>query len=377
MSDPALLWFRLDLRLTDNPALLAALSQGGPVIPVFIWSPEEEGRWRPGAASRWWLHQSLAQLDASLRQRGSRLIVRAGPALEMIRGLLDETGATAVYWNRRYEPAVVDRDRRLERSLREGGWSVKNYNGSLLFEPCGVRSQQGEPYQVFSAFWKACLASQEPAPPGPAPGEISASRRWPATLLLEKLDLEPQVDWAGGLRSSWRPGEVGALAELNRFLEEDLADYPTRRDRPDQVGTSRLSPHLHFGEISPRQVWEAVRRARHGRSTAGQSLPEGTRLARVRPSSLVPLSAHARAAPPGEFRRLSVEARRQPTALLAARADRLPDRRRGHARALADGLDAQSRANDRGLVPRQGLTDFLAGWGVVVLGHPGRCRPGE
>ena len=135
MSDPALLWFRLDLRLTDNPALLAALRHGGPVIPVFIWSPEEEGRWQPGAASRWWLHQSLTQLDASLRQRGSRLIVRRGPALETIRGLLDETGATAVYWNRRYEPAVVDRDRRLERSLQEGGWSVEELNGSLLFEP--------------------------------------------------------------------------------------------------------------------------------------------------------------------------------------------------------------------------------------------------
>ncbi len=271
MSDTTLLWFRLDLRLSDNPALLAALRHGGPVIPVFIWAPEEEGRWQPGAASRWWLHQSLTQLESSLRQRGSRLIVREGPALDTLRGLLDETGATGVYWNRRYEPAIAARDRNLEMSLPKDGQRVESFNGLLLFEPCTVRTQRDEPYQVFSAFWKACLASQQPATPGPAPGELSGPQRWPATLGLDELGLEPQVDWAGGLRSSWRPGETGAQAELDRFLEESLADYPTRRDRPDQVGTSRLSPHLHFGEISVRQVWDAVRRARHGRSTAGQS----------------------------------------------------------------------------------------------------------
>ena len=118
----SLLWFRQDLRLADNPALLAAVRRGGPVIPVFIWSPEEEGRWQPGAASRWWLHQSLAQLDASLRQRGSRLIIRRGPTLEAIRELLDQSGATAVYWNRRYEPTVIGRDSRVKAAL-QSGWA--------------------------------------------------------------------------------------------------------------------------------------------------------------------------------------------------------------------------------------------------------------
>ena len=260
----SLLWFRQDLRLADNPALLAAVRHGGPVIPVFIWSPEEEGRWQPGAASRWWLHQSLAQLDASLRQRGSRLIIRRGPTLETIRALLDQIGATAVYWNRRYEPAVIDRDSRVKAALQKDGRIAESFNGSLLFEPWTVRTQQGQPYQVFSAFWKACLAEPEPAPPEDAPSRIANPRRWPATLKLTELGLEPAIDWAGGLRASWRPGEAGASEQLNRFLEEALSEYPTGRDRPDRMGTSRLSPHLHFGEISVRQIWFALRGQRHG-----------------------------------------------------------------------------------------------------------------
>ena len=128
-------------RLTDNPALLAAVHRGRPVIPVFIWSPEEEGHWGPGAASRWWLHQSLTQLDASLRERGSRLIVRRGPALPAIRALLEESGATAVYWDRRYEPAVIDRDRHLKTALREDGRIAESFNSALLFEPWTVRTK--------------------------------------------------------------------------------------------------------------------------------------------------------------------------------------------------------------------------------------------
>jgi deoxyribodipyrimidine photo-lyase len=262
MRDTSLLWFRLDLRLTDNPALLAALRQGGAVIPVFIWSPVEEGQRQPGAASRWWLHQSLTQLDASLRQRGSRLLIRRGPTLETIRALLEESGATAVYWNRRYEPAVIDRDRLVKTALRHDGRVAQSFNSSLLFEPWRVRTQQDQPYQVFSAFWKACLAHEEPAPPEPAPAHIKSPRHWPGTLPLRNLGLEPTIDWAGGLRSSWRPGEAGASEQLDRFLNDALTDYPTGRDRPDRVGTSRLSPHLHFGEISVRQIWSAIREQR-------------------------------------------------------------------------------------------------------------------
>jgi deoxyribodipyrimidine photo-lyase len=270
MSETALLWFRLDLRLADNPALRAALGHGGPVVPVFIWSPEEEGRWHPGSASRWWLHQSLARLETSLRRRGARLIIRRGPAHAALRALVDETGATAVYWNRRYEPAVVARDRDLKTALRRDGWRVESFNGSLLFEPWAGRTRQDEPYRVFSPFWKACLARPQPEPPGPAPEKITGPERWPATLRLDELGLEPSVDWAGGLRLNWRPGEAGAVDELSRFLEV-LEGYPTKRDRPDMVGTSRLSPHLHFGEVSPRQIWSAVSGTWRGLPAAAQS----------------------------------------------------------------------------------------------------------
>ena len=270
MSITTLLWFRLDLRLTDNPALLAAVGQGGPVIPVFIWSPEEEGPWQAGAASRWWLHQSLTRLNAALRHRGARLIVRRGPTSKTIRELLEESGATAVCWNRRYEPACIDRDRRVQAELHADGRLVESFNSSLLFEPWDVRTQKGPPYQVFSAFWKACLAHPEQEPPRPAPVAIKSPRRWPTTLPLHELGLMPAVDWAGGLRSSWNPGEAGAQEELNRFLDEGLSEYSTERDRPDHTGTSRLSPHLHFGEISLRQIWSRVRARQAGCDLVGE-----------------------------------------------------------------------------------------------------------
>ncbi len=271
MSESTVVWFRLDLRLADNPALQAAVGRQRPVLPVFIWSPEEEGRWPPGAASRWWLHQSLTKLDAALRQRGSRLIVRRGPTLGAIRALLKETGASAVYWNRRYEPAVIERDRHIESALRQDGITTDSFNASLLFEPSTVVTRQDKPYRVFSAFWKACLSHPEPGAPAPAPGNLKRPRRWPTSLPLSELALEPTIDWAGGLRSSWCPGEMGASQELKRFLGDVLSDYARARDHPAHVGTSRLSPHLHFGEIGPRQIWSAIQRQRSGSSDAGQA----------------------------------------------------------------------------------------------------------
>lgn len=263
-TDGTLVWFRQDLRLGDNPALIAALGCGEPIIPVFIWAPDEEGQWPPGAASRRWLHQSLGQLDASLRRLDSRLIIRRGPTLETLRALLDQTGANAAFWNRRYEPVVIERDSRVKAALQKDGRIVESYNSSLLFEPWTVQTQQGKPYQVFTPFWKACLAKPEPAPPEDAPSRIASPRRWPATLKLAELGLEPAIDWAAGVRASWCPGEVGASEQLKLFLEEALADYPVGRNRPDRMGTSRLSPHLHFGEISVRQIWSALHGQRRG-----------------------------------------------------------------------------------------------------------------
>ncbi len=264
---PSLVWFRHDLRLADNPALLAAVRRGGPVIPVFIWAPTEESRWQAGSASRWWLHESLARLDSSLRERGSRLTIRTGPTGETIRDLIDQSGATAVYWNRRYEPALTSRDSNLKSALRHDGLIADSFNGGLLFEPWTVLNQKGQPFRVFSAFWKACLRQPAPAPPDDAPSLIQNARHWPATLRLTDLGLEPTIDWTGGFRASWCPGEAGASEQLDCFVKEALPGYPTDRNRPDRPGTSRLSPHLHFGEISARQIWFAVHEQQRGAGT--------------------------------------------------------------------------------------------------------------
>jgi len=252
-----LVWFRNDLRLEDNPALLAAVESGAPVIPIFVWSPQEESPWAPGAASRWWLHQSLTRLDQALRRKGVRLVVRRGPALAALRSLRAETGASAVFWNRCYEPAVLQRDTKLKAALRADGLEVRTFNASLLFEPWTVRTKAKKPFQVFTPFWKACLAGAAP-PPLAAPRHVDGPARWPESVGLEALELQPRVDWASGLRQTWRPGESGAHEQLERFVDEALVHYPDGRDRPAMALTSRLSPHLRFGEIGPRQVWQAV-----------------------------------------------------------------------------------------------------------------------
>jgi deoxyribodipyrimidine photo-lyase len=256
---PAIVWFRFDLRLADNPALAAAARHDS-VIPVFVWSPGEEAPWAPGSASRVWLHASLGELAKALRTHGSRLVVRRGPALEALASLVRETGAAAVYWNRCYEPAVVARDTRIKAALRAEGLEAESFRASLLFEPWEIRTRAGQPHRVFTPFWNACLQQPRPAEPLPAPS-LPAPARWPESLELDALELDAGVDWAGGIRASWKPGESGALTALDRFLAESIAEYGDRRDRPDEPGTSLLSPHLHFGEISARQVWHAVARS--------------------------------------------------------------------------------------------------------------------
>ena len=257
-SAASLVWFRLDLRLEDNPALLAALARGGPVVPVYIWAPEEEGRWAPGGASRWWLHHSLESLRASLRERGAQLIIRRGPSLQALRELLAETGADAVYWNRRYEPAVIARDKEIKVALRDEGGQAESFNAALLHEPWTVTNRGGKPYGVFAPFWRAYGALPPPPPPEPLPAAVPAPGHWPDSLPLTDLELEPKIDWAAGMRETWRPGEPGSLSRLDRFVTEALTGYAGGRDRPGQRATSTLSPHLHWGELGPRQVWHAV-----------------------------------------------------------------------------------------------------------------------
>ena len=255
----SILWFRVVLRLADNPALQTAFQRGGAIVPVFVHAPEEESPWSPGGASRWWLHQSLKALDAALRARGSRLILRRGPALETLRSLAKETGTTAVFWNRRYEPVVSERDAKVQAALHGDGLKTESFNAALLHEPWTIQNQSGKPFQVFTPFWKHCLNRPEPAEPKPAPQKFPAPAKWPKSLALAELELEPKINWAEGMRAAWQPGEAGALGNLQQFLTQAFDDYSEQRNRPDLPGTSRLSPHLHFGEISPRQIWHGLR----------------------------------------------------------------------------------------------------------------------
>jgi deoxyribodipyrimidine photo-lyase len=255
----SLVWFRRDLRLADNPALAAAVARGGPVVAFYALDDQEAGRWAPGGASRWWLHGSLGALAADLAARGGGLILRRGPAEAVIAALLDETGAESVFWNRRYEPWAVARDERIKAALKRRGIAATSFNAALLAEPWEIGNKQGEPYRVFTPFWKALRARVELSAPMPAPARLEAPTRWPVSEDLADWRLRPSApDWAAGLRQSWRPGEAGALARQNDFLDEAVAAYRERRNMPGIDGTSRLSPHLHFGEIGPRQIWRAV-----------------------------------------------------------------------------------------------------------------------
>lgn len=252
----ALVWFRRDLRLQDNPALQAALDAGHDVVPVYIHAPHEEGEWAPGAASDAWRHRSLAALDADLRTRGSSLVLRSGDSLPALQLLIAQTGAEAVYWNRKYEPATQPRDATIKRMLREQGIDAQSCNGSLLFEPWDIATQQGQPYKVFTPYWRNVLShwrlpALQAAPEALAPHAVDS-------LALDDLQLAPTLDWDTGFWEHWQPGEAGALEALSVFEDGALRGYREQRDLPDRVGTSRLSPHLHFGEIAPWRIAHAL-----------------------------------------------------------------------------------------------------------------------
>ena len=252
----ALVWFRRDLRLADNPALRAALDAGHDIVPVYVHAPAEEGNWVPGPASSAWLHRSLAALDSDLRALGSCLVLREGGSLETLQALIAETGAVAVYWNRRYEPAIQARDTEIKRALRRQGLQADSFNGSLLFEPWELATKQGGPYKVFTPFWRTALSRWQVRGLDPAPAGLKA----PTVhgVPLASLRLAPAVDWDSGFWEHWQPGEAGAHEALAVFLEGALHGYREQRDLPDRVGTSMMSPHLHFGEIAPWRIVHAL-----------------------------------------------------------------------------------------------------------------------
>lgn len=260
-STPLIVWFRQDLRLNDNPALIAAAASGRPVIALYILDTATRD-WSMGGATRWWLHHSLAKLAAALRQQyGLQLTLRHGDPAALLPALLRETGATAIHWNRVYEPASIARDTAIKAALQAGGSAIETHNAALLFEPWAVKTQAGGWFKVFTPFWRACLAQPSPVPQR-APKSLTPFATALASDALEDWKLLPtRPDWAGGLRETWTPGEAGASERLQDFIDEDLHRYANGRDRPDLNCTSRLSPHLHFGEIGPRQVWQAVQMA--------------------------------------------------------------------------------------------------------------------
>ncbi len=259
-----LVWFRRDLRLRDNPALRAACRRGA-VVPIFVYDPQAEDL--PGGASRWWLEASLRTLADALRAKGSRLILRRGEPATTLGDCARKIGAE-VFWSRRYEPAAVRREEQVRESLDAAGVEMRSFAGHLLAEPWTVETKAGTPYQVFTPFAKN-FRQLDIRPPLPLPREIPAPKSWPESETFADLGIAPSHPWTHKLAASWTPGEAAAANRLNAFLRHRIEAYPVDRDVPAEDGTSRLSPHLHFGEIGPHQVWHRVSAYRDGHPASG------------------------------------------------------------------------------------------------------------
>ncbi len=254
MPAPALLWFRRDLRLSDQAALISAAGEG-PVIPVYILDDESPKHRKMGAASRWWLHHSLTSLDKALGEKGSRLILRRGKSDDVLAALAEETGAGRVHCIRHYEPWWRNAERAVAKRL-----DLCCHDGNYLAPPGSITTGSGDPYKIFTPFWRSLKMQMPPADPAEMLRDIPAPDKWPASDTLQDWVLLPgKPNWAKGF-SGWEPGEDGARKALARFVPH-AADYADQRNLPAQEGTSRLSPHLHFGELSPACAWHATQPA--------------------------------------------------------------------------------------------------------------------
>ena len=255
---PAIMWFRRDLRIRDQNALTAAAADGRPIVPVYVSDSLDAG-----GASRWWLHHSLAELDKTLQHYGAGLLLRQGKPEDELPDIARESGATDIYCNARPEPDARLQVDALRETIGES-CTVHEFQDSTVQHPDRVMTLAGKPFKVFTPFWKAASGLGEPRPPLPAPADLSTTHAGVPTRKIAELELLPtSPDWAGGLRETWVPGEAGALGRLESAAER-AAGYADERDRPDLDSTSRLSPHLHFGEISPRQVWHDIASANVG-----------------------------------------------------------------------------------------------------------------
>lgn len=252
----AIHWFRQDLRLSDNPALARA-ARFERVLPVYILEEANADRYAMGGASRWWLHHSLVSLNKSLN---GKLSIYRGSPLEVLSDIISRLEIRAVYWNRCYEPWRKERDARIKEVLKMRGMEAASSNGSLLWEPWDIRKNDGTPYKVFTPFYrKGCLQAEPPRLPLQSGGNVHYCKDERRSLALDELDLLPRKRWDKKLDPLWTVGESGALSRLRKFIGEGLNHYREGRNYPSRPWVSRMSPHLHFGEISPNQVWYTVR----------------------------------------------------------------------------------------------------------------------
>jgi len=258
-SQPIIVWFREDLRLSDNPALHAAASMGAPIVCVYVLEDAGDGRRELGGASRWWLHHSLDALSQSIAGKGGQLMLAQGNAKEIIPRLAEETAACGVHWNRRYDAAGIETDKAIKSQLKESGIRADSFNGRLLTEPWEITTGSGGYYKVFTPYWKSLRSSY--SAPEPLAPPTSFARPDVASEDLSDWGLLPTApNWAKAFPDCWKPGEAGAAERLDKWLDTAINNYDDNRNRPDiDDSTSGLSPHLRWGEISPVQVWRCVR----------------------------------------------------------------------------------------------------------------------
>ena len=260
---PVIVWFRDDLRLSDHPALHAASESGAPVICIYVYDDDSVALHPPkarphGAASRWWLAQSLRALTESLQAIGGRLVLRKGPAADVLTAIARATHAEAIYWNKIAIGPFADVAQEVSDAMDDLGVAVHRFQSDLLVNPTAIRNKEGRGLRVFTPFWKRVQSLGDPPAPLPAPRTLTPGPSIASDDLAD-WQFEPTApDWAGGMRETWTPGEDAAHARLDDFLDGGVAGYATNRDRMDKIATSRLSPHLRFGEISPRQIWHAA-----------------------------------------------------------------------------------------------------------------------
>ena len=382
-SSPSIVLFQSDLRLADNPALSAAVGRGQPLICLYVWNPNATDYDMPGAASRWWLHYSLQSLSANLQNVGNSLLIRIGETQEVLLDLLSRFKNSYVFWNHSCEPVSLESEHCILNLLKANKVQGSGFYGNNLVDPASIKTQTQKPYRVFTPFWKR-LQSQLPlTPPLPAPkklppppsGNLKSNR-------VDFLHLLPTIDWAQSIRERWTPGEKAAQTTLRKFLRNPAKVYSIDRDRPDLPHTSRMSPHLHFGEIGPGKLWHAIQQAKQKNRRPQDRKSYDAYLRQIAWREFAhyllfhfphtahePLYATYQAFPWRNECRF-------PSGL-AKRPHRFSHCGCRHEGIVAYRLDAQSRANDYGFISHQGSSAAVAEGGCLVLGYTRGCRLGQ